>query len=106
VVSNNSAAAIEAYLTAHGLTTYVSPIIGRAYAGPYRMKPDPRGHPMQTEVRKVGDITTAVLPTWLSYGRRRSAPVGALTPGRWPSGQFVGAPARPAMVSGSRCRGR
>ncbi|MEV4638340.1 HAD family phosphatase [Actinoplanes sp. NPDC049548] len=41
VVSNNSAPAIEAYLTAHGMAAYVSPIIGRAYADPGRMKPNP-----------------------------------------------------------------
>ncbi|MFC7530493.1 HAD family hydrolase [Actinoplanes sp. GCM10030250] len=41
VVSNNSAAAIEAYLTAHGLASYVNPIIGRAFADPRRMKPNP-----------------------------------------------------------------
>lgn len=41
VVSNNSAVAIEAYLTAHNLAAYVSPIIGRPYADPARMKPDP-----------------------------------------------------------------
>lgn len=40
VVSNNSASAIEAYLTAHHLAGYVTPIIGRAYADPKRMKPD------------------------------------------------------------------
>jgi HAD superfamily hydrolase (TIGR01509 family) len=41
VVSNNSAVAIEAYLTAHDLAAYVTPIIGRAYADPRRMKPHP-----------------------------------------------------------------
>ncbi|MFF5295014.1 HAD family hydrolase [Paractinoplanes globisporus] len=41
VVSNNSAAAIEAYLSAHDLAGYISPIIGRAYADPLRMKPHP-----------------------------------------------------------------
>jgi HAD superfamily hydrolase (TIGR01509 family) len=41
VVSNNSAVAIEAYLTAYDLAANVTPIIGRAYADPKRMKPDP-----------------------------------------------------------------
>ncbi|GIE32254.1 hydrolase [Actinoplanes italicus] len=41
VVSNNSAAAVAAYLAAHNLTRYVSPIVGRAYAAPDRMKPEP-----------------------------------------------------------------
>jgi HAD superfamily hydrolase (TIGR01509 family) len=41
VVSNNSAVAIRPYLTAHDLATYVTTIIGRAYADPRRMKPHP-----------------------------------------------------------------
>ena len=41
VVSNNSAKAITAYLTAHRLAGHVSPVVGRPYAGPARMKPNP-----------------------------------------------------------------
>jgi beta-phosphoglucomutase-like phosphatase (HAD superfamily) len=41
VVSNNSAEAIAAYLTAHQLAACVTTIVGRAYAEPWRMKPDP-----------------------------------------------------------------
>jgi phosphoglycolate phosphatase-like HAD superfamily hydrolase len=41
IVTNNSAAAASAYLTAHRLQRYVSPIIGRAYAAPAKMKPNP-----------------------------------------------------------------
>ncbi|MBC8989259.1 HAD family phosphatase [Micromonospora chalcea] len=41
VVSNNSAMAIEAYLMTYNLAAYVTPIVGRAYANPRRMKPDP-----------------------------------------------------------------
>ncbi|MEO3744930.1 HAD family hydrolase [Plantactinospora sp. B5E13] len=41
VVSNNSAGAVGAYLAAHRLAGHVSPIIGRAYAEPGRMKPNP-----------------------------------------------------------------
>nr|WP_255474572.1 HAD-IA family hydrolase [Micromonospora sp. AMSO31t] len=52
VVSNNSATAIEAYLTAHDLATYVAPIIGRAYADPRRMKPNPG--PVLDAVRALG----------------------------------------------------
>jgi HAD superfamily hydrolase (TIGR01509 family) len=52
VVSNNSAVAIEAYLTAHNLAVYVTPIIGRAYADPRRMKPNP--HPVLDAVRTLG----------------------------------------------------
>ncbi|GIM97533.1 HAD family hydrolase [Paractinoplanes toevensis] len=41
VVSNNSAEAVTAYLVAHRLAGYVAPIVGRAYADPARMKPNP-----------------------------------------------------------------
>ncbi|WP_097325258.1 HAD family hydrolase [Paractinoplanes atraurantiacus] len=41
VVSNNSAGAVTAYLARHRLAAYVSPVIGRAYADPMRMKPNP-----------------------------------------------------------------
>jgi beta-phosphoglucomutase-like phosphatase (HAD superfamily) len=41
VVSNNSEPAIRAYLEAHGLASYLAPIIGRPHAEPSRMKPDP-----------------------------------------------------------------
>jgi len=41
VVSNNSAGAVTAYLAAHRLAGHVSPIVGRAYAEPQRMKPNP-----------------------------------------------------------------
>ncbi|GIJ13138.1 HAD family hydrolase [Micromonospora andamanensis] len=51
VVSNNSAGAVSAYLEAHRLAGYVSPIVGRAYAAPDRMKPDPE--PILQAVRAV-----------------------------------------------------
>jgi phosphoglycolate phosphatase-like HAD superfamily hydrolase len=41
VVSNNSAESINAYLSTHGLTNLVHPVIGRAYAEPSLMKPNP-----------------------------------------------------------------
>ncbi|MBX7269627.1 HAD family phosphatase [Micromonospora sp. Llam7] len=41
VVSNNSAGAVSAYLAAHRLDAYVSPVVGRAYAHPDLMKPNP-----------------------------------------------------------------
>lgn len=41
IVSNNSAAACRAYLRDHGLERFVHPVVGRAYADPARMKPDP-----------------------------------------------------------------
>lgn len=52
VVSNNSAAAVAAYLTAHGVAQYVSPVVGRAYGKPWRMKPNPE--PIMTAVRTLG----------------------------------------------------
>lgn len=53
VVSNNSASAISAYLAAHRLTRYVSPVIGRAYAEPARMKPSPE--PILQAVRALAE---------------------------------------------------
>ncbi|WP_433648999.1 HAD family hydrolase [Micromonospora zamorensis] len=41
VVSNNCAGAVTGYLAAHRLAAYVSPVVGRAYAEPARMKPNP-----------------------------------------------------------------
>ncbi len=51
VVSNNSAGAVSAYLAAHRLTGHVSPVIGRAYAEPERMKPNPE--PISRAVRML-----------------------------------------------------
>ncbi|MFD0402029.1 HAD family hydrolase [Kitasatospora sp. NPDC127121] len=42
VVSNNAGAAIEAYLTEHGLSDYVAGIFGRTPGDPSSMKPSPR----------------------------------------------------------------
>ena len=52
VVSNNSAGAIEAYLAAHGLARCAGPIIGRSYADPSHMKPNPA--PILEAVRALG----------------------------------------------------
>ena len=52
VVSNNSAGAVRAYLEAHRLAGHVSPIVGRAYANPARMKPNPA--PILEAVRSSG----------------------------------------------------
>ena len=41
IVSNNAAEPVSAYLDAHRLSRYVHPVIGRPYADPSRMKPDP-----------------------------------------------------------------
>ncbi|SCL39237.1 haloacid dehalogenase superfamily, subfamily IA, variant 3 with third motif having DD or ED/haloacid dehalogenase superfamily, subfamily IA, variant 1 with third motif having Dx(3-4)D or Dx(3-4)E [Micromonospora pallida] len=54
VVSNNSADAVTAYLTAHRLAGYVSPVVGRVYAKPARMKPHPE--PVLDAVRALGAI--------------------------------------------------
>lgn len=42
VVSNNSAPAVSAYLAKHGLAQHVSPVVGRPYGRPDRMKPNPK----------------------------------------------------------------
>jgi phosphoglycolate phosphatase-like HAD superfamily hydrolase len=42
VVSNNSAGAVRAYLSAHRLAAYVSVVTGRSYADPGSMKPNPK----------------------------------------------------------------
>ncbi|SIR96024.1 HAD family hydrolase [Micromonospora avicenniae] len=52
VVSNNSAGAVAAYLTAHRLAGHVSPVVGRAYAEPNRMKPNPE--PILRAVEALG----------------------------------------------------
>nr|WP_308129100.1 HAD-IA family hydrolase [Actinoplanes polyasparticus] len=52
VVSNNSAAAVEAYLKAHDLAAYVAPVVGRAYGDPSLMKPNPA--PVLDAVRALG----------------------------------------------------
>ncbi|MGI5211935.1 HAD family hydrolase [Plantactinospora sp. CA-290183] len=52
VVSNNSAGAVNAYLTAHRLSGHVAPVIGRAYAEPDRMKPNPE--PILRAVHALG----------------------------------------------------
>ena len=41
IVSNNSAGAVTAYLVKHRLTGHVASVVGRAYADPARMKPNP-----------------------------------------------------------------
>lgn len=52
IVSNNSAEAVRAYLTERRLVGYVHPIIGRAFADPARMKPNP--WPVLAVVRELG----------------------------------------------------
>lgn len=53
VVSNNSARAVTDYLVAHRLVGHISPVVGRAYAEPARMKPNPE--PILRAVRALGE---------------------------------------------------
>ncbi|MGK5442659.1 HAD family hydrolase [Micromonospora sp. URMC 105] len=53
VVSNNSAGAVTAYLVAHRLAGHVSPLVGRAYAEPARMKPNPAPILLATQALNV-----------------------------------------------------
>lgn len=53
VVSNNSAGSISAFLAAHRLAGHVSPVVGRAYTDPARMKPNPE--PILQAVRALGE---------------------------------------------------
>lgn len=52
VASNNSAGAVSAYLAAHRLAGHVSPVVGRPYADPARMKPNPE--PILQAVHALG----------------------------------------------------
>ncbi|MGH3712655.1 MAG: HAD family hydrolase [Micromonosporaceae bacterium] len=68
IVSNNSEAAVRAYLEQHGLTRYVGAVVGRAYADPARMKPNPEPvlaaldllHARQLPAVLIGDSVTDV----------------------------------------------
>jgi HAD superfamily hydrolase (TIGR01509 family) len=51
IVSNNAAEAVRTYLDAHRLGRYVHPVVGRFYADPSRMKPDPA--PILTAVEEL-----------------------------------------------------
>jgi HAD superfamily hydrolase (TIGR01509 family) len=51
IVSNNAAEAVRTYLAAHRLSRYVHPVVGRPYADPSRMKPDPA--PILTAVEEL-----------------------------------------------------
>jgi HAD superfamily hydrolase (TIGR01509 family) len=52
VVSNNSAGAVRAYLELHRLAAHVAVVIGRAYAQPELMKPNPE--PIRRVVSALG----------------------------------------------------
>ena len=54
VVSNNSGAAVADYLAVHGLARDVDVVVGRAYAEPARMKPDPS--PLHTALAALGAV--------------------------------------------------
>ena len=51
IVSNNAEDAIRAYLNAHNLTQYIDYIVGRHYADPNSMKPNPQ--PVREALRLV-----------------------------------------------------
>lgn len=70
VVSNNSAGAVSAYLAAHRLTAFVSPVIGRAYADPARMKPNPE--PILQAVSALGQTPNRCVLFGDSIRRRGS----------------------------------
>ncbi|MBU2670027.1 HAD-IA family hydrolase [Actinoplanes bogorensis] len=74
VVSNNSAAAIEVYLAKHGLTAAV--VIGRPYAEPWRMKPDPS--PLHEALAALGKARGTMIgdsPTDITAARAAGVPV-------------------------------
>jgi len=52
IVSNNSAGAISGYLATHRLSPHVSAIVGRAFADPGQMKPNPA--PILQAARSLG----------------------------------------------------
>ena len=52
VVSNNSAQAIDVYLSMHHLTHLISAVVGREYANPDAMKPNPQ--PVHNVVSQLG----------------------------------------------------
>jgi phosphoglycolate phosphatase-like HAD superfamily hydrolase len=69
IVTHNSGAAVRAYLDAHGLSRYLTGVIGRDDADPERMKPSPYRvreavsllDAEHAECVLVGDSTTDVL---------------------------------------------
>ncbi|MEV0838502.1 HAD-IA family hydrolase [Actinocatenispora sera] len=68
IVSNNSAAAVRAYLAQHRLGAHVAEVIGRPHAAPERMKPHPwplqeaarRHHVPAAECVLIGDSITDI----------------------------------------------
>jgi phosphoglycolate phosphatase-like HAD superfamily hydrolase len=80
IVSNNSTAAVRAYLTRRHLADLVDgPVVGRAYAQPHFMKPDPFAIRLALDALRmpgeavvlIGDSTTDVLAA-------RAASVGSV----------------------------
>lgn len=59
IVSNNSAQAVEEFLARFDLTSAVTAVIGRAYAAPHLMKPDPM--PLRLALAEVGEPSDRVL---------------------------------------------
>ncbi|BCJ29589.1 HAD family hydrolase [Actinocatenispora sera] len=68
IVSNNSAAAVCAYLDKHHLTDYIAEVIGRPHAAPELMKPNPwpvheaarRHHVPAADCVLIGDSATDI----------------------------------------------
>ncbi|WBB78616.1 HAD family phosphatase [Micromonospora sp. WMMD882] len=95
VVSNNSAGAVKAYLTSHRLAAYVSPVIGRAYADPDRMKPNPE--PILQAVRALNNAASRCV----LIGDSVSDIDGARTAGV----QVIGYANRPSKIKALRAAG-
>ncbi|MEV1156924.1 HAD family phosphatase [Micromonospora chokoriensis] len=94
-VSNNSADAVAAYLAAHRIDGYVSPVVGRPYADPDRMKPNPE--PILHAVRALGQSPNRCV----LVGDSLSDIEGARAAGV----QVVGYANRPAKVEAFRSAG-
>jgi len=91
-VSNNSAGAVTAYLAARRLEMYVHPVVGRAYADPERMKPNPE--PILRAVGALGaDPAECVLIgdslSDIDGGRAAGVPVIGYANRPWKVSQFA-----------------
>jgi len=89
IVSNNSAPAINAYLTVHRLAHYVSPVVGRVPGRPDLMKPNPE--PVLRAVNALGADSRRCLLVGDS--------VTDVTSARAANVRVVGFANRPAKVS-------
>jgi phosphoglycolate phosphatase-like HAD superfamily hydrolase len=79
IVSNNSGTAVRAYLTRHDLAHLVDAIVGRAYAEPHLMKPDPG--PITTALHSLGiepGVAVLVGDSATDIGAARAAGVACI----------------------------